>query len=96
MFLLSVGRYGPRDRLLLCRGASDPVLVTHKALGGCLGELQLLGLVASLFAGCHLNEGAGESSSRQAITPARYDEGTHATNHNSATGERGYQNTSPP
>ena len=26
----------------------------------------------------------------QEITPARYDEGTMATNHNAATGERGY------
>ena len=32
------------------------------------------------------------SSEKQAITPARYDEGTIATNHNTATGERGYHN----
>ena len=49
-----------------------------------------------LLARCLLNEGATESSSRQAITPARYDEGTLATNHNAATGETGYHNTSPP
>ena len=36
------------------------------------------------------SERAGEkSSSRQAITPARYDERTLAKKHNAATGERG-------
>ena len=29
---------------------------------------------------------------RNATTPARYDEGTLATNHYAATGERGYHN----
>ena len=39
-----------------------------------------------------LDEGARLSSERQAIMPARYDEGTMATNHNAATWERGYHN----
>ena len=56
----------------------------------------LCSLLACLLAGCLLNEGARESSSRQTITPARCDEETLATNHNAATGERGYHNTSPP
>ena len=30
------------------------------------------------------------------ITPARYDEGTLATNHNATTGERGYHNMNLP
>ena len=48
--------------------------------------------ISCLLAGCFLNEGARESLSRLAITPAKYDEGTLATNHNAATGERGYHN----
>ena len=47
----------------------------------CLNQLVL---VACLLAGCL--EGAREVSSRQAITPARYDGGTLATNHNTAQG----------
>ena len=39
------------------------------------------------------NEGARQSSARQAITPASYEEGTLAENYNAATGERGYRNT---
>ena len=66
----------------LCSGHS------HKVLDGCLERCSCL--LSCLLAGCLLNEGARESSSRQAITPARYDEGTLATNHNAATGERGY------
>ena len=50
---------------------------------------------------CLLNEGARDSSVRQAIAPARYegmmirgyDEGTLATNNNAAEGEGGYHNT---
>ena len=57
-------------------------------LGTCSGFI----LVACLLAGCLLNKGARESSSRQAITPARYDEGILATNHNATTGERGHHN----
>ena len=39
------------------------------------------------------SERRGEAlSEKQAITPARYDEGTITTNHNAATGERGYHN----
>ena len=47
---------------------------------------------ACLLAGCLLDEGAIKSTSRQAITPARYNEGTPATHRNAATGERGYRN----
>ena len=53
-------------------------------------------LVAACLARCLLNEGARHSSERQAITPARYDEGTLATNDNAGTGERGYHNTTSP
>ena len=38
---------------------------------------------------CLLNGGARRSSETHAITPARYDKGTIATNHTAATGERG-------
>ena len=51
------------------------------------------GQVIVSVAACHarrfMNEEARHSSERQAITPAtpaRYDEGTLATNHNAATG----------
>ena len=37
-----------------------------------------------MLAGCLPNEGARRSSARQAITPAGYDEGALATNHNAA------------
>ena len=55
----------------------------------------LLALPRSLTRGARrmpLNEGARKSWSRQAIAPAKYDEGTFTTNHNAATGERGYHN----
>ena len=55
-----------------------------------------LELVAVCLARCLLNEGATLSSEKQAIAPARYDEGTIATTRNAATGERGYHNTGPP
>ena len=69
-----------RDRLLLCRGASGFAQVTHTR---CLTGAS----ISCLVAGCLLNEGARESSSRQA-TPPKYDEGTLATNYTAATGER--------
>ena len=47
-------------------------------------------IVAAYLAGCLLNEGASRSPGRQAITPARYEEGALVTNLNAATGERGY------
>ena len=56
----------------------------------------IIKIVAACLARCLLNEGARCSSAKQAITPVRYDEGTIATNHDAATGERGYHNTSPP
>ena len=49
-------------------------------------------VLACLLARCLLNEGARESSSRQATTPARYEEGTLVTNQNAGKGERGYHN----
>ena len=60
-----------------------------------LGRYTVVASISFLRAcfGCILNEGARESSSRQAITPARYDEGTLATNHNAAKGKGGYRNT---
>ena len=60
-------------------------------LGSCSSFLYLV--ACSLAGGCLLNEGPRESLSRQATTPARYDEGTLATDYNSATGERGYHTT---
>ena len=96
--------YGPRDRLLRCRDASGSVSlqvtiktfssITHKVLDKCLEVVVVY--ISSLLAGCLLNKGARGSSFRQATTPARYDEGTLATNHNAATGRRGYHDTSPP
>ena len=65
---------------------------SQNVLDGCMEVIVLLTLVACLLAGCLLNEGAREPSSEQGKTPARYDEGTHATNRNAATGERGYHN----
>ena len=53
-------------------------------------------LLACLLAGCLMNEGARKSSYRQAITPAKYDEGTCTTNHNAAARKRTYHITSPP
>ena len=90
-------QYGPRDRLLLrmegclwlCSGHS------HKVLHGCLEVIVSSIINCCVLSGYLVNEGARESSSRQAITPARYD-GTLATNHNAAIGERGYHNASPP
>ena len=61
----------------------------HKVLEGYI----VLVVVACLLAGCLVNEGAKYSSARQAIAPARYDEGALATNHKAATGGRGYLNT---
>ena len=58
--------------------------------------LYALVLVAACLARCLLNAGARRSSEKQAITPVRYNEGTIVTNHNAATGERGYHNTGPP
>ena len=88
---------GSRHRLLLCRGASCSAQVTHTR---CLTEARklwfLVLLVACLLATCLLNEAGRESSSRQAITPARHDDETLATNHNAATEKRGCHNTGPP
>ena len=82
--------YGPRDRLPLCRDAAGSAQVVPT---GCLADawkLWLLALVYCLLTRCLLNEGSREPSSRQTITPGRYDERTLATNHNAATGKRGY------
>ena len=76
-----------RECLWLCSGHS------HKVLDGRLEVIiSCIAVVGSLLAGCLLNEGARESSSRQAITPARYDEGILATKHNAAIGEKGCHN----
>ena len=53
-------------------------------------------IIVVCLARCLLNEGVRRSSEKQAITPARYDEGAIDTNHNAATGEIGYHNSSPP
>ena len=77
--------------LLLCRGTSGSAHeVTHTRCLTDAWKIWLLRLVACLPAGCLVNEGARESSSRLAVTPAKYHEGTLATNHNATTGERGY------
>ena len=55
--------------------------------------LQTLVLVAVCVARCLLNEGARRSSEKQTTTPARYDEGKIATNHNATAGKSGYHNT---
>ena len=88
-------RYGPRDRLLLCRGASRSLQVTHRRCLTDARNMWLLGLLTCLLAGCLLHDGARQSSSRQAlaITPARFDEVTLGTNHNAVTRERGYCST---
>ena len=90
--MLSAGQYGPRDRVLLCRGDSGCAQVIHTRCLTDAWKLLLLGLVACLPAGC-LNEGARGSSPRQAMTPAKYDEEPFATNHNAATGGGGYHDT---
>ena len=76
----------------LCLGHS------HKVLDGCVEEKYIIVacIINCLLAGCLLREGARQYSPRQAITPARYDEGTLVTNDDAATEERGYHNTSPP
>ena len=57
--MLSVGQYGPRDRLLPCRGASGSAHeVTHTRCLTNAWKIYLLRLVACLLAGCLLNEGA--------------------------------------
>ena len=47
--------------------------------------LEALLVVVACFARSLPNEGARRSSEKQAITPARYDEGTIATNFNATT-----------
>ena len=84
------GKYGPRNRLLLAGVLLALLIRSLTQLSRCLAEaweIRLLRSFACLLVGCLLNEGAREFSSRQTITPARYDEGTLATNHNADTGE---------
>ena len=82
-FIISAGLvYGPEDRLLVCGGASGSVQFTHTRCLTDAWKQHFLVLVACLLAGRLLSEGARESSPRQAITPARHDEGTLAKNHN--------------
>ena len=81
------------DYCYICSDASGSAhQVTHTKCLTDAWKIGLLRLVYCLLAGCLLNERARESSSRQAITPARYDGGTLATNHNAARGERGCHN----
>ena len=54
--------------------------------------LSALVVVAACLARCRLHEGTRHSSERQAITPAKYDEGVLAKSHNAATGERVFHN----
>ena len=93
--MLSVKQYVPRGRVLLAGDAFGSAMVTHTR---CLTMLEVIGswISCCLLARYPLDEGARISSERQAITPARFDGGTLATNHNAATGERGYHNTSLP
>ena len=58
-----------------------------------LEVIEALDMVATCLARSLVNEGARHSSERQAIRPARYGEGTLATDHNAATGDRGYTMT---
>ena len=58
-YSLSVGQYGPRDRLLLCRGASGSAQVTHtRCLTGAWRRVVVS--IDCLLAGCLLNEVARE------------------------------------
>ena len=58
-----------------------------EVMGSCI-------LVTDCLARCLLlKKGARHSSERQAIVPARYDEGTIASKHKAATEERGYRIT---
>lgn len=50
-------------------------------------------VVAACLAGCLSNQRVRHLSVRQATTPAGHDEGRLATNHDAATGERGYHTT---
>ena len=60
-YSLSVGQYGPRDRLLLCRGASGSGH-SHKVLDGCLEHINAS--ISCLFAGRMSSE-----RRRERITP---------------------------
>ena len=94
--LLGARQLGPRGRLLLADDAFGSALVSHSR---CLTMLKVIGSCISCCSPRQMSSerwGEALTRKRQAITPARYDEGTLATNHNAATGERGYHNTSPP
>ena len=92
--MLSVGQYGPSDRLQSnCYvGVLLALLTGHsnKVLDGCL-EVDVVASISCLLARRMLFERRGERA--QAMTPARFDEGILATDHNTVTGERGYHNT---
>ena len=76
----AVWTWGPTTAMQVCRWLCS-TSHSHMVLDGCL-EVVLYCYTSYLLAGCLLNEGARESSSRQAITPVRYGEGTSTTNHN--------------
>ena len=67
---------------------------SHEVLDWCLERCSCF---ESLLARQMPSERRGEiiTPPGKAITLARYDVGTHAINHNAATGERGYHNTEP-
>ena len=58
-------------------------LVADRSLSSAEGCAELF---IRLVAGCVPGEGERGTPCRQAITPARYDEGTRATHHNAAAG----------
>ena len=83
--MLCVGQYEPRDRLLLCRGASGSAQITYtRSLTGAWKDV--VASISCLLARCRRDDGENKHSSWNARTPARYDEGIFATNHNPATG----------
>lgn len=73
------GQYGPGDQLLLCR--LPPALLSFLVQRCFTGWLDTVPCIVFSIAGCLLIEGGqGPSSSRQATTPARYDEAAIPTN----------------
>ena len=90
MSVLALEQYSPRDPLMLCRGAFGSAPLIHRlCLTGCSYSVYC---ISFLLAECLLREGASKSSSKQAITLARYDEGILATNHCATTGGGCYHN----
>lgn len=91
-------QYGPRDRLLLmCRMPLALLRITHTRWWTDAWMLYIfLGLAAFSRRVSSGRRGASYSSSRQSITPARYNEGKLTLNHSAATGKKKCHNPSPP